>query len=123
MSSPSFELRRNDPRFEPDPVDQSIQYSLAPQPAVPELQPKLAPVSSDELLAMQQATDVLSAPQPTKPQPDRLSPSGERLGVSADVVARVGARLGDLRVRAGFRTPPSTPTGRTQALREAGPNN
>ena len=123
MSSPSFELRRNDPRYEPDPVDQSIQYSLAPQPAVPELQPKLAPFSSDELLAMQQATDVLSAPQPTKPQPDRLSPSGERLGVSADVVARVGARLGDLRVRAGFRTPPTTPTGRTQALREAGPNN
>lgn len=122
MSSPSFELRRNDPRFEPDPVDQSIQYSLAPQPAVPELQPKLAPVSSDELLAMQQATDVLSAPQPTNPQPE-LGPSNEILRVSSDVVAGVGARLGDLRVRAGFRTPPSTPTGRTQALREAGPNN
>ncbi len=89
------------------------------------MQPNVfAPISSAELLAMQQqATDVLSAPQPTKPQPDRLSPSGERLGVSADVVARVGARLGDLRVRAGFRTPPTTPTGRTQALREAGPNN
>lgn len=122
MSSPSLELlRRGQEPAEPDRVGPVIQDSLAPP--TPPVQPNvLAPVSSAELLAMQQATVVLSAPQLTNPQPE-LGPSNEILRVSSDVVAGVGARLGDLRVRAGFRTPPSTPTGRTQALREAGPNN
>jgi len=121
MSSPSLELLRRE-SAEPGRFDPGIQDSLAP-PTLPVPPDVLAPISSAELLAMQQATDVLSAPQPTNQQAEGLSPSGEILGVSAEVVARVGAQLGGLRVQAGFRTPPTTPTGRTQALREAGPNN